>query len=271
MVNQNLTKIMKQPELGKKVSELRKARGMTQEELVEKCNLNVRTVQRIEAGEVTPRSYTIKALFEALEYSWENEKSDENNKSVKPSPFLYGAIGAAILYFFLSILEIGLDQENLGGELSYSLIGYSLVKTGSYLFYVIFLLGWLKLIKTFPNMILTIALWAMIGANVIWYFIDMLALFTDAVSFGDLYMLKVSSFGFFYAFLGFGYLGYKKQFSSVATIMGALLILAGVLMFTGIGVFLALIPWTLAEIVQIGLMVYLIQKIGRVNSPDFSV
>ncbi|MCS5489833.1 helix-turn-helix domain-containing protein [Algoriphagus limi] len=47
---------MKQPELGKKISELRKAKGMTQEELVEKCNLNVRTIQRIEAGEVTPRS-----------------------------------------------------------------------------------------------------------------------------------------------------------------------------------------------------------------------
>ncbi len=58
MVNQNLH-AMKQPELGKKISELRKAKGMTQEELVEKCNLNVRTVQRIEAGEVTPRSFTI--------------------------------------------------------------------------------------------------------------------------------------------------------------------------------------------------------------------
>lgn len=38
---------MKQPELGKKISELRKAKGLTQEELVEKCNLNVRTIQRI--------------------------------------------------------------------------------------------------------------------------------------------------------------------------------------------------------------------------------
>jgi hypothetical protein len=35
------------------------------------------------------------------------------------------------------------------------------------------------------------------------------------------------------------------------------------LLFTGVGSFLALIPWTLAEIVQISLMIYLIQKIGR--------
>jgi transcriptional regulator with XRE-family HTH domain len=270
MVNQNLTTLMKQPELGKKISELRKAKGMTQEELVEKCNLNVRTVQRIEAGEVTPRSYTVKALFEALGYQWENQLNDEAEFKAKPSPILYGAVGAGILYFFLSILEIGMEQENLGGEISFSLIGFTLVKTGTYFFYVVFLFGWLKLIKTFPNGILTIALWAMIGANVIWYFTDLIALFTDAFSIGDYYMLKVSSFGFLFAFLGFGYLGYKTQFSSVATIMGALLILAGALMFTGIGVFLALIPWTIAEIVQIGLMVYLIQKIGRRNSPNFS-
>jgi transcriptional regulator with XRE-family HTH domain len=61
--------IMNQPDLGKKIAELRKAKGLTQEELVEKCNLNVRTLQRIESGEVTPRSYTIKAIFTALEYN----------------------------------------------------------------------------------------------------------------------------------------------------------------------------------------------------------
>jgi transcriptional regulator with XRE-family HTH domain len=60
---------MKQPDLGKKIAELRKAKGLTQEELVEKCNLNVRTLQRIECGEVTPRSYTIKVIFAALNYN----------------------------------------------------------------------------------------------------------------------------------------------------------------------------------------------------------
>jgi len=36
---------MNQPDLGKKIAELRKAKGLTQEELVEKCNLSVRTLQ----------------------------------------------------------------------------------------------------------------------------------------------------------------------------------------------------------------------------------
>jgi transcriptional regulator with XRE-family HTH domain len=60
---------MKQPDLGKKIAELRKAKGLTQEELVEKCNINVRTLQRIENGEATPRSYTIKIIFAALDYN----------------------------------------------------------------------------------------------------------------------------------------------------------------------------------------------------------
>jgi len=69
---------MKQPELGKKISELRKARGLTQEELVEKCNIGVRTIQRIEAGEVTPRSYTIKTILAALESDIKLVSEEEN-------------------------------------------------------------------------------------------------------------------------------------------------------------------------------------------------
>ena len=65
MINQNIH-TMKQPALGKRISELRKEKGLTQEELVEQCNINVRTIQRIEAGEVNPRSYTIKTILEVL-------------------------------------------------------------------------------------------------------------------------------------------------------------------------------------------------------------
>lgn len=53
---------MKQPALGKRIFELRTSKGFTQEELVEKCNISVRTIQRIESGEVTPRSFTIKTI-----------------------------------------------------------------------------------------------------------------------------------------------------------------------------------------------------------------
>ncbi|WP_290247861.1 helix-turn-helix domain-containing protein [Polaribacter sejongensis] len=81
MINKNIH-TMKQPELGKRIFELRKRNGLTQEELVEQCNINVRTIQRIEAGEVNPRSYTIKIILEVLGEDLQNinESSlDEKN------------------------------------------------------------------------------------------------------------------------------------------------------------------------------------------------
>lgn len=79
--------MLQQPELGKKIADLRKAKGWTQEELVEKCSLNVRTLQRIEAGEVTPRSYTIRLIFEALEFSFDQSLHDNEGSSKRLMQF----------------------------------------------------------------------------------------------------------------------------------------------------------------------------------------
>lgn len=79
--------VMTQPELGKKIAELRKEKGLTQEELAKSSNVNIRTLQRIEGGEVVPRFYTLKTIFDALDYNVENfssltsdEKTNENIK-----------------------------------------------------------------------------------------------------------------------------------------------------------------------------------------------
>lgn len=61
---------MNQPELGKKILELRLNKGLTQAELAERCKLSLRTVQRIESTEVTPRSHTIKVLLSDLGYDF---------------------------------------------------------------------------------------------------------------------------------------------------------------------------------------------------------
>jgi transcriptional regulator with XRE-family HTH domain len=71
---------MKQPDLGKKILELRQAKGLTQGELADKCNLSLRTIQRIELAEVTPRSYTIKLIFSCLEYDFYNSFDELPNK-----------------------------------------------------------------------------------------------------------------------------------------------------------------------------------------------
>lgn len=64
--------MMNQPELGKKICELRNAKGITQEELAAVCNVNVRTIQRIETNEVSPRAYTVRLIFKSLDYDSNN-------------------------------------------------------------------------------------------------------------------------------------------------------------------------------------------------------
>lgn len=54
-------------EQGKKIADIRRRKGMTQEELAERASINVRTIQRIESGEVDSRLYTITVIANALE------------------------------------------------------------------------------------------------------------------------------------------------------------------------------------------------------------
>ncbi len=57
---------MEQPELGFKINEIRNQRSITQKELSESCNIDIRTIQRIESGDVTPRMSTLKLIANAL-------------------------------------------------------------------------------------------------------------------------------------------------------------------------------------------------------------
>jgi len=70
---------MNQPDLGLKVAELRQQKGLTQEQLAERCEVSARTIQRIESGEVDPRAYTLHCLGEALDFDFgEKDTSNEN-------------------------------------------------------------------------------------------------------------------------------------------------------------------------------------------------
>jgi transcriptional regulator with XRE-family HTH domain len=57
--------------LNQKISDARNKKGITQEELAGLMKVSVRTIQRIESGESTPRKYTLKAVAEALDLSFE--------------------------------------------------------------------------------------------------------------------------------------------------------------------------------------------------------
>jgi len=61
---------MRKLDFGTKLIEVRKAKGLTQKEVAEKCNITARTIQRIESGKVKPRAFTIKLISETLEFDF---------------------------------------------------------------------------------------------------------------------------------------------------------------------------------------------------------
>jgi len=71
---------MNQPDFGLKITELRQQKGLTQEKLAEYCEVSARTIQRIESGEVEPRSFTRNSLSNILEFDFGKENT--NNQSL---------------------------------------------------------------------------------------------------------------------------------------------------------------------------------------------
>jgi uncharacterized Tic20 family protein len=70
---------MNQPDLGLKITELRQQKNLTQEKLAEYCDVSTRTIQRIESGDVEPRSFTRNSLSNILEFDLGKEKTDNEN------------------------------------------------------------------------------------------------------------------------------------------------------------------------------------------------
>jgi uncharacterized Tic20 family protein len=70
---------MNQPDLGLKITELRQQKGLTQEKLAEYCDVSTRTIQRIESGEVEPRSFTRNSLSNILAFDFGREKTSNEH------------------------------------------------------------------------------------------------------------------------------------------------------------------------------------------------
>jgi transcriptional regulator with XRE-family HTH domain len=153
---------MKQPQLGQKIQECRKAKGLTREELVERCNINVRTIQRIEAGEVAPRSYTVKAILEALEVNSEDIKTiaiEEENQvnGTEISSWLKFSFIAGIIYLIFAIAESLFDTYLFMENISLSLVigyAYTFLKLSGLILFSMFTLAFYKLGSLFSNVLL---------------------------------------------------------------------------------------------------------------------
>jgi transcriptional regulator with XRE-family HTH domain len=96
---------MKQPELGEKISIIRKEKGYTQSDLAEECNVDIRTIQRIETGEVTPRIFTLRIINEKLGTNFDINGNSKNSVVDGSTTIIrMGWIAGIILYAFFPVL-----------------------------------------------------------------------------------------------------------------------------------------------------------------------
>ncbi len=244
---------MKQPALGKRISELRKEKGLTQEELVQKCNINVRTIQRIEAGEVQPRSYTIKSILNVLGVEFlENPVQNNTLFSASQKRRLHLAWMFGIVYFIIGFLETAADIYQFTGDSSnMNTILYVLLKLISAVSYVFFFLGFYTIGCVFKNSILRTIPLLLMGLLVLSNCIDVFSRqwFEDTIAINVIVECLV--FGSLQLAFGIGLLQLKDSFGRLTQVSGIVEIVAGVLLATvllaPLGLFL-MIPAILLEV-----------------------
>lgn len=107
---------MKQPELGKKIFEIRNQKGITQKELADSCNVDIRTIQRIEAGEVVPRMSTLKLISDILEiesYSYNEIEQSLGNVFISKVLLVTLIAGIISLINWLIFITTIVPQNNI--------------------------------------------------------------------------------------------------------------------------------------------------------------
>ena len=121
---------MNQPELGKKILELRLGKGLTQTELATHCNVSMRTIQRIEAAEVIPRSFTLKMIFANLDYDFY-----KSNEIIETSIRKENQFKTWLEQFYINYLDISNLKVNLMKKISFfttmAILVFFLTKTNS--------------------------------------------------------------------------------------------------------------------------------------------
>ena len=89
--------------LGTQLPEIRKNLGWTQSELANRCGVTLRTIQRIEKGDVTPSAYTLGRLKKELGTDFLELKECEEKAKANPfSDFKQIHIMQAVFSLFLS-------------------------------------------------------------------------------------------------------------------------------------------------------------------------
>ncbi|WP_024769923.1 helix-turn-helix domain-containing protein [Aquimarina macrocephali] len=284
-----INQIMKQPELGQKISELRKSKGLTQEELVEQCNISVRTIQRIEAGEVIPRSYTIKTILSAMDYDLEKIQMEDSRVAKefkklflldvddsKEVSFLVKQLSIAwisgIVYFILGFAEIAVDYYRYTeDEMVTNDIVYILLKISILTSIILFTRGFILTGKIFKNYLLRITAFIFIFIGVLFYIYDILSLYIVDFNYQFVLGAEAVTYGVIGILFGISVLRLQNGLGTLAIVTGVFEIITYSFMVTIIlslvGVVL-LTPTIILEIIVLYKVSQMLKAKQKEITPD---
>lgn len=255
--------VMQQPELGRRLTALRKEKNLTQEQLVEKSHVSVRTIQRIEAGEVMPRTITVKILLEALGESYESFSTKQNQvpekqKSTLPTTnrnTLLIAVLAGAVYLLAEIIlgtmDIAwfTDGREWGFRMNAIYTGLTVVMVISF---VMFARGFIALSVVFENSLLKVAAYLLMVVTLGKGILDVSSLSVEDVdSVWIPYTVMAIVMGALDIVFGVALLRLQDSMGELSRIAGILEIVMGCLLITVVLFFISyliLIPAMVIEI-----------------------
>jgi transcriptional regulator with XRE-family HTH domain len=210
---------MKQPELGIKIHEIRNQRSITQKELSESCNIDIRTIQRIESGDVTPRISTLKLIANALSCDMSIFKCDNpENANYLSHKVLLALFVTGVIYFISWSLFSPIIPKN-SFLISINLfIGFIYTITG-----VLFYYGFYNLGNFYKNIVLKIS--SIIIMVCIPVFLITLLISSEYGFVGHINKLIILLMGINSVIFGIGLLKVKNQWMNLYKITGILQIL----------------------------------------------
>lgn len=269
---------MKQPALGQKILELRQQKGLTQEELVEQCNISVRTIQRIEAGETMPRVYTIKTILAALDRDLDDLKEDSLFETkvkramlielddTKDVSFLINQLHVGWIAGILSMIALVLqifEEYNYFDKGSYFVgnAGYIILSVIIIVFFFFHMRAFILIGNLFKMNLLKISAIVYIAVEVIMNFITILDINRNYVP--DLAYGIIGFILYGLSFLLFGYALYKLQgLGNLPKITSIIYIVVGALFLT---IILGLIAIPLSVITQVLNIIIILKAIDLVK------
>src|SRR5688572_921490 len=254
---------MQQPELGLRLTALRKEKNLTQEELAAKSHVRVRTIQRIEAGKVLPRMSTVKILLEALGQSIESfqkqiSQTMETTTLIPNNPDKNTLLTAAIaggIYLVTEIILAAMDIAWLTSDEQWELwvnliyIGLAGVMVISY---VLFARGFIALSRIFENPLLRAGSYAMMVAVAAISVLDISSLFSsDYESLLLPYASASVALGALTIVFGVALIRLQDGMGELSRIAGVLEILSGCALITVVLFFISYVIMIPALIVEI--------------------